>query len=89
MLGLVCDPVAGLVEVPCVARNATAAGTALTAIDMALSGVEFPVPFDDVADALASVGRSLPATLRETAGGGLAATASGRSLAEKVRRGSE
>ena len=79
LLGLVCDPIGGLVEVPCVARNGTAAAQALAAAHMALAGVAFPVPFDEVADALASVGRSLPPTLRETALGGLAATSTGRS----------
>jgi L-serine dehydratase len=79
-LGLVCDPVGGLVEVPCVARNATAVGVALTASEMALAGVEFPIPFDQVADALASVGRALPVTLRETALGGLAATPAAKEL---------
>lgn len=79
-LGLVCDPVGGLVEVPCVARNATAVGVALTACEMARAGVEFPIPFDQVADALASVGRALPVSLRETALGGLAATPAAKEL---------
>jgi L-serine dehydratase len=81
LLGLVCDPVGGLVEVPCVARNATAAGVALAAAQMALSGVEFPIPFDEVAAAMGSVGRSLPPSLRETALGGLAVTPTGKRLA--------
>jgi L-serine dehydratase len=81
LLGLVCDPIGGLVEVPCVARNGTAAAVALSAAHMALAGVEFPVSFDEVADAMASVGRSLPPSLRETALGGLAATATGKRLA--------
>ena len=81
LLGLVCDPIGGLVEVPCVARNATAAGVALAAAQMALAGVEFPVPFDEVAAAMGSVGRSLPPSLRETALGGLAATPTGKRLA--------
>lgn len=85
LLGLVCDPVGGLVEVPCVARNATASAVALAAIEMALAGVEFPLPFDDVADALASTGRALPVSLRETAEGGLAATKRGRALAADAR----
>jgi L-serine dehydratase len=80
LLGLVCDPVGGLVEVPCVARNATAAGVALAAAQMALAGVEFPIPFDEVASAMGSVGRSLPPSLRETALGGLAATPTGKRL---------
>jgi L-serine dehydratase len=84
LLGLVCDPVGGLVEVPCVARNATAAGVALAAAQMALAGVEFPIPFDEVAAAMGSVGRSLPPSLRETALGGLAATRTGKRLGEAV-----
>ncbi len=84
LLGLVCDPVGGLVEVPCVARNGTAAAQALAAAHMALAGVTFPIPFDEVADAMAHVGRSLPPTLRETALGGLAATSSGRRLASEA-----
>ncbi len=81
LLGLVCDPVGGLVEVPCVARNATATGVALTGVELALAGVIFPIPFDEVADTLASVGRALPSALRETALGGLAITPTARKLA--------
>jgi len=83
-LGLVCDPIGGLVEVPCVHRNATAAAVALSAAEMALAGVEFPVPFDEVVDAMGIVGRSLPPSLRETALGGLAATPTGRNMAARV-----
>ncbi len=84
LLGLVCDPIGGLVEVPCVARNATGAAVALAAIELALAGVEFPVPFDEVATAAAHIGRSLPPSLRETALGGLAATPTGRALAKEA-----
>ncbi len=80
LLGLVCDPVAGLVEVPCVVRNATGAAVALAATEMAMAGVEFPIPFDEVALAMGSVGRSLPPSLRETALGGLAVTPTGKRL---------
>ncbi|HET6350678.1 MAG TPA: L-serine ammonia-lyase, iron-sulfur-dependent, subunit alpha [Coriobacteriia bacterium] len=83
LLGLVCDPVGGLVEVPCVVRNATGAAVALSAVEMALAGVEFPIPFDEVVDAAAHVGRSLPPSLRETAGGGLAATVTAHQLVTK------
>lgn len=86
LLGLVCDPLGGLVEVPCVARNATGAAVALSAIDMALAGVTFPVPFDEVVMAAAQVGRSLPSSLRETALGGLAATPTGRELGKEANR---
>jgi L-serine dehydratase len=84
LLGLVCDPVGGLVEVPCVARNATGSAVALAAAEMALAGVEFPIPFDEVVDAASHVGRSLPPSLRETALGGLAATPTARELADRV-----
>ena len=86
-LGLVCDPVGGLVEVPCVARNATGAAVALSAIEMALAGVEFPIPFDEVVDAMGLVGRSLPPSLRETALGGLAVTPCGRDMARSASGG--
>ncbi len=84
-MGLVCDPIGGLVEVPCVYRNATGAGVALSAIEMALAGVEFPVPFDEVVDSMGWVGRSLPPSLRETALGGLAITPCGREMAASLR----
>ena len=80
LLGLVCDPIAGLVEVPCVVRNGTGAAVALAGAEMALAGVEFPIPFDEVAAAMGAVGRSLPPSLRETALGGLAVTPTGRTL---------
>lgn len=79
-LGLVCDPVGGLVELPCVMRNATGSAVALAAIELALSGVRFPIPFDEVVGAMGSVGRSLPPSLRETALGGLAVTPTGCTL---------
>lgn len=80
LMGLVCDPIGGLVEVPCVARNATGAAVALAAVELALAGVVFPVPFDEVVDAAGQVGRSLPPSLRETALGGLAVTPTGKRL---------
>ena len=80
LLGLVCDPIGGLVEVPCVVRNGTGAAVALAGAEMALAGVEFPIPFDEVAAAMGAVGRSLPPSLRETALGGLAVTPTGRKL---------
>jgi L-serine dehydratase len=80
LLGLVCDPIGGLVEVPCVVRNGTGAAVALAGAEMALAGVEFPIPFDEVASAMGAVGRSLPPSLRETALGGLAVTPTGRKL---------
>lgn len=79
-LGLVCDPVAGLVEVPCVKRNATAAALALTAAELALAGVESAIPIDEVIDTMAEIGRQLPCSLRETAQGGLAATPTGQKI---------
>ena len=73
LMGLVCDPVKGLVEVPCVFRNVGAISVALTAADMALSGIVCPIPCDEVIDAMRQVGDALPSTLRETGEGGCAA----------------
>lgn len=84
VLGLVCDPVAGLVEVPCVNRNVMGAVNALSCAEMALSGVESAIPCDEVIDAMRAVGDALPASLRETGGGGLAATPTGRRIAESM-----
>ena len=83
-LGLVCDPVAGLVEIPCIKRNASGTTLAFMAAEMALSGVIFEIPVDQVIDAMKEVGDSLPCSLRETAMGGLAATPEGRRLARQV-----
>jgi len=80
----VCDPVAGLVEVPCVKRNATSAGVALSAAEMALAGVRSRIPPDEVIAAMAEVGRAIPADLRETARGGLATTPTGRRCARSL-----
>ena len=80
MLGLVCDPVAGLVEVPCVKRNAAGAAQCFVAIDLALAGVESVIPPDEVIDAMASIGRRMDSRFKETAQGGLAATPTGKRL---------
>jgi len=72
MLGLVCDPVAGLVEVPCIKRNAGAVTQALTAAEMALAGITSFIPADEAIDAMKEVGDRMPCALKETAGGGLA-----------------
>jgi len=84
MLGLVCDPVAGLVEVPCVKRNAMGASNAITAADMALAGVTSRIPCDEVIGAMYAIGETMPSALRETAEGGLAATPTGRRLEEEI-----
>ena len=83
VLGLVCDPVAGLVEVPCVKRNVMGAVNALSCADMALAGLTGVIPCDEVIDAMAEVGRALPSSLRDTGKGGLAATLTGRRIAER------
>ena len=83
LLGLVCDPVAGLVEEPCVIRNAAAASIAIISADMALAGIKSIIPVDEVIIAMDEVGRALPATLRETAKGGLATTPT----AKRIERG--
>jgi L-serine dehydratase len=84
MLGLVCDPVAGLVEVPCVKRNAMGASNAMTAADMALAGITSRIPCDEVINAMFQIGQTMPSALRETAEGGLAATPTGRRLQEQI-----
>jgi L-serine dehydratase len=81
-LGLVCDPLGGLVEVPCVYRNATGGAMALAGIEMALAGIRFPIPVDEVIDTMGEIGRTMDVRYRETAGGGLAATPTGRRLAK-------
>ncbi len=83
-LGLVCDPVAGLVEVPCIKRNAGGVTNALTAADMALAGIVSVIPVDEVVGAMREVGESLPCALRETAQGGLAATPTGQRIRERL-----
>lgn len=82
-LGLVCDPLGGLVELPCVFRNATGAAIALAAIEMAIAGIEFAIPADEVIDTMGEIGREMDVRYRETAGGGLAATPTGRRLAKE------
>ena len=87
LLGLVCDPVAGLVEVPCVKRNVAGAMNALACAEMALAGVESAIPCDEVIDAMRSVGALLPDSLRETGRGGLAATPTALRAAQRLRGG--
>ncbi|RJG24103.1 L-serine ammonia-lyase, iron-sulfur-dependent, subunit alpha [Paenibacillus thiaminolyticus] len=84
LLGLVCDPVAGLVEVPCVKRNAMGAAVAMVAADMALAGVTSTIPCDEVIEAMFKIGQSMPSALRETALGGLADTPTGRRLKQEI-----
>jgi L-serine dehydratase len=82
-LGLVCDPLGGLVELPCVFRNATGSAIALAGIEMALAGITFAIPVDEVIDVMGEIGDSMDVRYRETAGGGLAATPTGRRLAKE------
>ncbi|MCQ1231259.1 L-serine ammonia-lyase, iron-sulfur-dependent, subunit alpha [Staphylococcus aureus] len=85
LLGLVCDPVAGLVEIPCVMRNAIGSGNALISADLALAGIESRIPVDEVIEAMDKVGRNLPASLRETGLGGLAgSTPTGEAIKRKI-----
>jgi L-serine dehydratase len=84
-LGLVCDPVGGLVEVPCVKRNALFAVHGLTAAQLALAGVESIIPMDEIVEAMVRIGRSLPRGLRETAEGGLATTQTGTAIAMRLK----
>ena len=84
LLGLVCDPVAGLVEVPCIKRNAGGVMIAIAAADMALAGIRSVIPVDEVISAMREVGESLPCALRETALGGLAATPTGQEIRNRL-----
>ena len=86
LMGLVCDPIAGLVEVPCVKRNVIGAMNAVSAADMALAGIESYVPVDEVIDAMGEVGRHMPVEYRETALGGLANTPTGRAVKESMKQ---
>ena len=84
LLGLACDPVAGLVEVPCVKRNGFIAVHAMVAADMAMAGVQSVIPVDGVIDALNRIGRSMPSSIKETAEGGLATTKTGLRLTREI-----
>ncbi|MGL4849729.1 MAG: L-serine ammonia-lyase, iron-sulfur-dependent, subunit alpha [Clostridium sp.] len=84
ILGLVCDPVAGLVEIPCAKRNASGAISALCTADLVMAGVDSKIPFDDTVSAMYKVGREMPSSLRETALGGVAITKAGLELRKKV-----
>ena len=83
-LGLACDPVAGLVEVPCIKRNAGGIMCAINAADMALAGIKSVIPVDEVIGAMREIGESLPNALRETAQGGLAVTPTGKAIQERL-----
>ena len=84
LLGLVCDPVAGLVEVPCIKRNVIGTAIAFTAADMALAGIESRIPCDEVIDTMYQIGSEMPHTLRETSLGGLAVTPTGEIIKERL-----
>ena len=84
LLGLACDPVAGLVEVPCVKRNVVGAVNAMTSCDMVLAGMISKIPPDEVFDAMRAVGRNMPENVRETGTGGLAATPTGVAMRERI-----
>lgn len=86
-MGLICDPVAGLVQVPCAQRNASQAVNALLSADMALAGMTSPIPADEVLEAMYRVGKMLPFELKETARGGIAATKTGRLLRKTLLDG--
>lgn len=83
-MGLICDPVAGLVQVPCAQRNASQAVNAITSADMILGGMTIPIPADEVIGAMYNVGRQLPVELKETALGGIAATPTGKHIREEI-----
>ncbi|WP_448377305.1 L-serine ammonia-lyase, iron-sulfur-dependent, subunit alpha [Fervidobacterium sp.] len=85
LMGLVCDPVGGFVEVPCVKRNGNAVNVAIASSEMALAGIESVIPFDEVVEAMYQVGKALPESLRETGIGGIAGTKSAQEIVEKIR----
>ena len=85
VLGLVCDPVGGLVEAPCIKRNGTLAAIGALSADMALAGIKSIIPADEVIDAMGRVGKSIPPSLRETSLGGLAVTPTARELVREMR----
>lgn len=89
VLGLVCDPIAGLVQVPCAQRNASQAVNALLSADLALGGMKSIIPLDEVIEAMYRVGRQLPYQLRETALGGLAATNTGKAISKQIFGGKQ
>jgi L-serine dehydratase len=84
LLGLSCDPVAGLVEVPCVKRNVIGAINAVTAADMSMCGIKSAIPADEVFDAMRNIGHCMSADIRETGIGGLAGTKTGVKIRQKV-----
>ncbi len=84
MLGLICDPVAGLVEIPCVVRNASAAAIANSSAQIALAGVSAVIPVDECVDAMGEVGQSMETRYKETAQGGLATTPTGRAISKRI-----
>lgn len=86
VMGLICDPVAGLVECPCIKRNALGAVNAMLCADMALAGITSLIPFDEVVAAMYAVGKDIRVEYRETARGGLATTPTGKAVAQRVRR---
>ncbi len=85
LMGLVCDPVGGFVEVPCVKRNATAVNIAIASAEMAMAGIESVIPFDEVVEAMEKVGRALPESLRETGKGGIAATPTAKRILRNLK----
>ena len=86
LMGLICDPVAGLVEVPCVKRNVIGAVNSVSVADMAMAGITSRIPVDEVIDAMGEVGRRMPVEFRETALGGLAVTPTGQAITERIRK---
>ncbi|MGF7056782.1 L-serine ammonia-lyase, iron-sulfur-dependent, subunit alpha [Brassicibacter mesophilus] len=84
IMGLICDPIAGLVEAPCAKRNASGAANAILSADLALAGVESIIPFDEVVEAMYKVGKALPSELRETALGGIATTKTGIEIKKRI-----
>jgi L-serine dehydratase len=86
LLGLTCDPVAGLVEVPCIKRNVYGSVNALSSAQLALAGIRSAIPPDEVIDTMKRIGQQMPACLRETSEGGLAMTATGQEIDRNLKK---
>ena len=86
IMGLICDPVAGLVEVPCIKRNGSLVSLAILSADMAMAEIESIIPFDEIVDAMYAVGKALPSTLKETGEGGIAISRTGLSITGELKK---
>jgi len=86
IMGLICDPIAGLVEVPCIKRNGSLVSLAVLSADMAIAGVKSAIPFDEIVDAMYVVGKAMPSNLKETGQGGIAVSPTALSITDKLKK---